>query len=89
MIQIQLNDILTDFDAITDTFERVYNLQDRSHYVQESIEEDKTALVLYCQQFAFAPEMVEPCAEILLCNNRELDYKYDFPADFEPHTFDE
>ena len=38
MIQIQLGDILNDFDAITDTFERVYNIQDRAHYVQEAIE---------------------------------------------------
>lgn len=35
-------------------------------------------LLLYCQQFAFAPEMVPACAPLLSCQEKELHYGYSF-----------
>ena len=52
-----------------------------------ALEEDKQALTLYCQQFAFAPNMVDPCSDILICNDSEIEYKYGFPADYEPYVY--
>lgn len=63
-------------------------LQDRAQEAQLALEEDKQALILYCQQFAFSPEMVEPCEDILICNESEVDFKYPFPGDFEPYMYD-
>ena len=34
--------------------------------------------MLYCQQFAFAAEMVGPCARILSCKDTELDYRWTY-----------
>ena len=31
-------------------------------------------LILYCQQFAFAPTMVSQCAALLTCRQRKLPY---------------
>ena len=59
---------------------RVGVLQGRAHAAQMAIDEDLAALVLYCQQFAWAPEMVAPCAEILVCGGRQLPYRTMFPV---------
>lgn len=45
-----------------------------------ALDEDLAALVLYCQQFAWAPEMVGQCAEILVCGGRQLPYRTMFPV---------
>ena len=37
-------------------------LQERCRLCQNFLNIDRAALVLYCQQFSFAPDMVEPCA---------------------------
>ena len=34
---------------------------------QQLLSENKGALILFCQQFAFAPEMAEQCAALLTC----------------------
>lgn len=44
---------------------------------QGALDEDRDALVLYCQQFAFAPDMVAACADILTCNGTRLPYRAD------------
>jgi len=44
--------------------------------MQETLDEDRALLVLYCQQFAFAVDMVGPCADLLTCLDTELDYKW-------------
>lgn len=46
--------------------------------VEVSMNLNRDALRLYCQQFAFAPEMVGPCAELLTCAETELYYEYGF-----------
>lgn len=48
---------------------RVVVLQDKCRYSQHALDKKKDALILYCQQFAFAHDMVPVCAEI--CNCRD------------------
>ena len=31
--------------------------------------------------------MVDPCSDILICNESEIEYKYSFPADYEPYDY--
>ena len=51
-------------------------LQDRCYYCQNHLDTDKAALILYCQQFAFAPDMVGQCAQLLSCRETELGYRW-------------
>ena len=48
----------------------LHHLQDVAHESEYAIYENRHALVLYCQQFAFAPEMAGPCADLLSCGDR-------------------
>jgi len=77
MIYANMDDIIT---SIPISQARVGVLQGRALSAQVALEEDLTALVLYCQQFAWAPEMVAPCAEILICSGRELPYRTALPV---------
>ena len=63
---------------------RTNDLFDACHYTEHDILDEKGALVLYCQQFAFAPQMVAPCARILTCAQKQLRYDYGFPANYVP-----
>lgn len=44
---------------------RVNDVQARCQYTQRAIHDTKDVLILYCQQFAYAPEMVPACSRIL------------------------
>ena len=83
-IRINQRNIYTNMDNIITSIPisqaRVGVLQGRAHAAQMAIDEDLAALVLYCQQFAWAPEMVMPCAEVLVCGGRELPYRTMFPV---------
>ena len=83
-IRINQRNIYANMDAIITSIPisqaRVGVLQGRAHAAQMAIDEDLAALVLYCQQFAWAPEMVAPCAEILVCGGRQLPYRTMFPV---------
>lgn len=59
---------------------RVGQLQGRARDAQAALDGDLGALVLYCQQFAWAPEMVGACRDVLTCNGRELPYRTQFPV---------
>lgn len=56
---------------------RIKRLQKQCRYCQNALEEDREALVLYCQQFSFAPDMVGACADILTCSGTQLPYRAD------------
>jgi len=73
--------MITTFDAYAN---RVTNMLDACHNADHMIDENRRALVLYCQQFAFAPEMAGPCANLLICYERQLPYRYNFPATYVP-----
>ena len=73
--------MITTFDAYAS---RVTNMLDACHDADHLIDENRNALVLYCQQFAFAPEMPGPCASLLTCYDRHLPYRYNFPATYVP-----
>ena len=60
---------------IDDQRYRVKRLQKECRYCEARLGEDRDALVLYCQQFAFAADMVGACADILTCSGTELPYR--------------
>ena len=64
-------------DEISDQFRQVDRLQRQCRRCQNDIDENRDLLILYCQQFAFAPDMVGACADILTCAGTELDYRWD------------
>ena len=47
-----------------------------ARYVENALLDDRAFLVLYCQQFAFASEMVKACEEILTCRATHKHYNY-------------
>ena len=62
-------------------------LYDEARTAEHALHENRQALVLYCQQFAFAPEMVDPCHDLLKCVDSELPYKVsDSHFDVHPHS---
>lgn len=61
----------------------------KCQYSEHDLDETRDALVLYCQQFAFAPEMVSPCAKILTCKDRRLRYRYNFPGSYVHKAYNE
>ena len=46
---------------------RVHDLADKCRWFQSELYYNRDVLLLYCQQFAYAPEMVPACAPILSC----------------------
>ena len=64
---------------IHDQEDRVEDLQYRCKRAQHELDEDRDFLVLHCQQFAFATDMVGACADILTCRGTDLPY-HSFPA---------
>ena len=64
-------------DEISDQEDRVERLQRQCRRCQDDIDEDRDVMILYCQQFAFAPDMVGACADILTCSGTRLAYRAD------------
>ena len=62
---------------ISDQNDRVDSLQRQCRRCQKDLNEDRDALVLYCQQFAFATDMVGSCADVLTCAETQLPYRAD------------
>ena len=56
---------------------QVTQLQDTARRVEKALLEDRAFLTLYCQQFAFAGEMVGACANILTCDGTHKWYKWE------------
>lgn len=74
-----MENLITDFSA---AWSLIDNLQGQCQYAQHDLDDNKQALILYCQQFAFAPEMVPACAGILTCGETQLHYDYGFPGNY-------
>ena len=75
----ELNDDCETNEVCTRNVENaLWLLTNACRNAQRDLDENKAALVLYCQQFAFAPDMVGPCAELLTCRDTELEYAYPF-----------
>ena len=70
-------DIQENDDEISDQENQVSRLQRQCRRCQEDLDEDRDALVLYCQQFAFAKDMVGACSDILTCSGTKLPYRAD------------
>ena len=64
---------------ISDQESRIERLQRQCRRNQDELDEDRDFLVLHCQQFAFAKDMVGACADILTCRGTDLAYR-SFPA---------
>ena len=58
--------------------DRVSVLVDACRHNQAKLDEKRDALILYCQQFAYAPEMNQYCAKVLECRETELPKRYQF-----------
>merc|ERR1712032_491553 len=64
-------------DEIKSQQKKVKKLMRTCRQCQEELEENRDVLVLHCQQFAFAKDMVGPCADILTCRGTDLPYRAD------------
>ena len=75
---IDANDrvIIENDEQLAIQHERLEALQWRCINCQVRLDDNRALLVLYCQQFAFAVDMVGPCADILTCAGTELDYRW-------------
>merc|ERR1712060_902564 len=62
---------------ISDQEHRVERLCRKCRKHQRELDEDRDFLVLHCQQFAFAKDMVGACADILTCAGTQLAYRAD------------
>lgn len=77
---INRNDQGIDYNdrEIDDQRYRLKRLQKQCRYCDDRLWEDREALVLYCQQFAFAKDMVGACADILTCRETNLPYRWTY-----------
>ena len=62
---------------ISDQEHRVERCQRACRRHQDELDEDRDFLVLHCQQFAFAKDLVGACADILTCRGTDLAYRAD------------
>jgi len=68
-LDLQLREERSNNKILDTAQKRINESQDSCRDTQRTLEENKAALRLYCQQFAFAPEMVSACAELLSCKD--------------------
>ena len=61
---------------IDDQRYRLKRLQKQCRYCDARLWEDRDALVLYCQQFAWAKDMVGACADILTCRDTQVPWRW-------------
>ena len=66
---------------------RVDRLNRTCKYMQGELEDDLYALELYCQQFAWAPDMVGACADILTCAETQISYRADVFHHYYEHIY--
>ena len=57
---------------------RVSEVQAKCQYTHHDIHDAKDVLILYCQQFAYSPEIVPACAQILTCKSCHLHPRFQF-----------
>lgn len=57
---------------------QVKKLQKECRRCERTLNEDRDALVLYCQQFGFSYDMVPACANILTCSDTQLEYRWEY-----------
>lgn len=78
---------MTTTDQLFELDSQVYDVLYTCASVQSVLDLNRDALRLYCQQFAFAPEMVAPCAEILSCADTRSDYIYAFNGGYQAPSY--
>ena len=61
---------------IDDQNYRLKRLQKQCRICDARLWEDRDALVLYCQQFAWAKDMVGACADILTCRGTQVPWRW-------------
>ena len=62
-------------EEIDDQRRRISRAQKKCRRCQAANDEDRDFLIMYCQQFAFSPDMVGACADILVCKDTRLGYR--------------
>lgn len=72
------NDDAIDYNdrAIDDQRYQLKRLQKQCRYCDARLWEDRDFLVLYCQQFAYAKDMVGACADILTCRGTQVPFRW-------------
>ena len=78
-----VNEIMTDDNKLIDEttkiaihqLTQIAQLQEDARYAEYVLGINRDAVKLYCQQFAYAPEMNYACAEVLSCKDRNLAYR--------------
>ena len=82
-----LADAITDLEDIISTSfginQRILQLTDKCGEGQKGIQEEEKPLVLYCQQFAYSPDMIEQCRTIVKCRNKHILFKKKFDGKLE------
>lgn len=63
-------DMLQSVNLMVSTLDLVGLAMDKCRNCEKDIIENRNMLILYCQQFAFAPIMVPQCASLLTCAQR-------------------
>jgi len=59
-------------NSLDDTKDHIALLQHMALHSEHDLKQNRAALTLYCQQFAFATEMVAPCEAVLVDRDTEL-----------------
>ena len=72
-------------EEIEDQQRRISRAQKKCRQCQAAQDNDRDFLILYCQQFAFAADMVGACADILVCDGTRLNYRADIFAEDHGH----
>ena len=57
---------------------RVDRLNRICQYQEGKLNEERDFLELYCQQYAFAGDMVSACADIMTCRETEFYYRWNY-----------
>ena len=61
-------------------------LLDECALTQHELDDKTDAMILYCQQFAYSPDMARPCVKILDCRQKQLSFKYQFGGNQAPKS---
>ena len=60
------------------TLQGILNVQEYCHQNEIVVQTEREVLILYCQQFAYAPEINSSCAKILNCKDCAKPFRYQF-----------
>lgn len=60
------------------TLDGILKAQEECHHTETMIRNQKQVLILYCQQFAYAPEIESHCGKLLNCKDCLIPFRFQF-----------